>query len=348
MQTEATTMLDRTTGKITAPSISLDEGQSLTMGFMDNVSNHWDVFDNFKLYYLGNNLSVYAAARDAVKATAENAIASNLVPNACEDAIQTAINNYSGDYTTKAEYVAAQNAIQTALDTYFTNEIKDAYANFNSFKAKMGGLATGQSSSTELTKFNNDINTATTAVEAATTAAAIEAQTPTLRSAALTYISSVEGQFDITFLASQNYWDWKKKDGSNAGIVQDQFLSNRPASIPSFAESYETTCATTGTVLYQTVSGLPAGYYQVGMYAAAMYTSGRGFDTEATEGDADQPVKENSPIVAAALMETEAFSSAFTLLAVGAAPPMLFTIVMSYVGQKILVLAVMTTLSYTA
>lgn len=289
MQTEATTMLDRTTGKITTPSISLDEGQTLTMGFMDNVANQWDVFDNFKLYYLGNDLSVYAAARDAVKTTAENAIASNLVPNACEGAIQTAIDNNSGDYTTKAEYVAAQNAIQTALDTYFTNEIKSAYASFNSFKAKVVGLTTGQAASTELTTFNTAVNNATTAVEAATTATDITNQIPNLRSAALTYISSVEGQFDITFLASQVYSDWKKKDGSAAGIVADQFLANRPSSIPSFAENFEWTAATTGNVLYQTVSDLPAGYYQVGMYTMALSTSQRdNIATEATEGDADR------------------------------------------------------------
>ncbi len=290
MQTEASTMLDRTTGKITTPSISLDEGQSLTMGFMDNVADQWDVFDNFKLYYLGNDLSVYAAARDAVKATAENAIASNLVPNACEDAIQTVINNNSGDYTTKAEYVAAQNAIQAALDTYFTNEIKNAYANYNSFKTNIETLKSGQSSSSELTTFNNAITNATTAVEAATTVDAIDTQTANLRSAVLTYISSVEGQFDITFLASQNYADWKKTDGSAAGIVQDQFLTNRPASIPSFAENFEWTATTTGNVLYQTVSGLPAGYYQVGMYTMALSTSQRdtNISTEATEGDSDR------------------------------------------------------------
>ena len=290
MQTEATTMLDRTTGKITTPSISLDEGQTLTMGFMDNVADQWDVFDNFKLYYLGNDLSVYAAARDAVKTAAEEAIASNLVPDACETAIQTAINNNSGDYSTKAEYIAAQNAIQTALDTYFTSEIKSAYAAYYAFKAKAEGLKTGVDDGSTKTTFTNAISTATTAVEAATTTSAINTQKANVRSAAITFISNTDGQFDITFLASQNYSDWKKKDGSNAGIVADQFLSNRPNTIPSFAESFEWTAATTGMVLYQTVSDLPAGYYQVGMYAMALSTSQRdtGITTEATEGDANR------------------------------------------------------------
>lgn len=290
MQTEATTMLDRTTGKITTPSISLDEGQTLTMGFMDNVADHWDVFDNFKLYYLGNDLSVYATARDEVKTTAEAAVASNLVPDACEAAIQTAIDHNSGDYTTKAEYVAAQNAIQTALDTYYTNDIKSAYADYNAFKANVGSLMTGIPDGQTRTTFTNAISTATNNVESATSVAAINIEKGNLRSAAMTFISGTEGQFYITFLASQNYSDWKKENGSNAGIVQDQFLANRPNSIPSFAESFEWTAATTGNVLYQTVSNLPAGYYQVGMYAMALSTSQRdtGISTEATEGDANR------------------------------------------------------------
>ncbi|MBQ9362715.1 MAG: hypothetical protein IJT97_04755 [Bacteroidaceae bacterium] len=289
MQTEATTMLDRTTGKITTPTISLDEGQTLTMGFMDNAANHWDVFDNFKLYYIGNDLTVYKDARDAVITTASDATSSNFVTAACEAAIQEAIDANNGDYTTKAEYVAAQNAIQLALDTYFTTELQDAYANFYAFKAKIVGLTTGQESNSALTTFNTAVNTATANVEAATTAATITAQIPNLRSAGLTYISSVEGQFDITFLASQVYSDWKKTDGSAAGIVQDQFLANRPSTIPSFAENFEWTAATTGNVLYQTVSDLPAGYYQVGMYTMALSTSGRdNIATEATEGDADR------------------------------------------------------------
>ena len=151
-------------------------------------------------------------------------------------------------------------------------------------------MASGQESSDALTTFNTAVSNATTAVEAETTAGDITAQKANLRSAGLTYISSVEGQFDITFLASQLYSDWKKKDGSAAGIVADQFLTNRPATIPSFAENFEWTAATTGDVLYQTVSDLPVGYYQVGMYAMALSTSIRdtGIQTEATEGDADR------------------------------------------------------------
>ena len=290
MQTEATTMLDRTTGKITTPAISLDDGQTLSMGFMDNVANQWDVFDNFKLYYQGNDLSVYAAARDAVKTTAEAAIASNTVPDACETAIQNAINANSGDYTSKAAYIAAQNAIQTALDTYFTSELQSAYAAYYAFKTQVEGLMTGIADGDTKTTFTSAISTATSNMEAATTVAAINTQKANLRSAALTFISGTDGQFDITFLASQNYSDWKKKDGNNAGLVADDYLTNRPNTIPSFAESFEWTAATTGNVLYQTVSDLPAGYYQVGMYAMALSTSSRdtGITTEATEGDADR------------------------------------------------------------
>jgi hypothetical protein len=168
--------------------------------------------------------------------------------------------------------------------------LKAAYASYKTFRTSVTGLTAGQPASEALTTFNSAVTTANSNVEAATTVSAITTQQTALRTAALTYISSVEGQFDITFLASQVYSDWKKNGGTPAGIVADQYLANRPGSIPSFAENFEWTAATTGNVLYQTVSEMPVGYYQVGMYAMALSTSQRdtGISTEATEGDADR------------------------------------------------------------
>ena len=279
---------DRTFGKVTTDEIEVSNG-SLQMGMKCETTDQWLVFDNFKLYCTGVDLSAYQAQLADLVTECNNFIASNVVPEACENAISSAITTYNKTYSTAKEYSAAIVALTAVLNTYKNDtELQSAYADYYAYKAKVEGLMTGVSDGNSKTTFTNAITSATSSVEAATTAAAITAQVPNLRSAALTFISTTDGQFDITFLASQVYSDWKKKDGSNAGIVADQFLTNRPSDIPSFAESYETTCATTGTVLYQTISGLPAGYYQVGMYAAAMFTSGRGFDTEATEGDANR------------------------------------------------------------
>lgn len=210
-------MQDRSYGQVQTPEVTVTNG-SLTIGYKNESGHSWDVYDNFKLYCTGVDLSTYIAE-------------------------------------------------------------------FNAFRAKAEGLLTGVADGETKTTFTNAISTAAAAVEVATTRAEIYAQIDNLRSAVLTFISSTDGQFDITFLASQAYSDWKKKDGTAAGEVT-WAVTNRGDW--TFAESYESTCATTGTVLYQTVSGLPAGYYQVGMYAMAAYTSGRDFDSEATEGDADR------------------------------------------------------------
>ena len=96
---------------------------------------------------------------------------------------------------------------------------------------------------TAKSSFDGAISSANTSVEASTTTSAVNTQTANIRAAALTFISSVTAEdgnpFDITFLASQDYRDWKKSDGSAAGVVDDQDLTNRPNSIPPFAESNE-------------------------------------------------------------------------------------------------------------
>lgn len=279
---------DRTFGQTITDEITVSNG-SLTIGMKCETTDQWINFDNFKLYCTGVDLSSYQSQLAALVEECNTFISSNVVPDACETIVSNAVSTYNQTYSTAKEYSNAIVALTNVLNTYKNDtDLQAAYANFSSYKTTIETLSAGQESSTELTNFTNAVNTAASNVENATTVAAINNEIANLRTAGLTYISTADGQFDITFLASQNYSDWKKKDGSAAGFVADQFLTNRPSTIPSFAESYETTCATTGTVLYQTIEDLPAGYYRVGMYAAAMYTSGRGFDTEATEGDANR------------------------------------------------------------
>lgn len=281
-------MQDRSYGQVLTPEITVTTG-TLTVGYKNENGHSWDVFDNFKLYCTGVDLSAYQTQLADLVTECNGFITSAVVPDACENIISSAVSTYNQEYATAKEYSSAIVALTNVLDTYRNDtELQTAYAAYYAFKEKVEGLKTGVDDGETKTTFNNAISTATANVEAATTSAAINTQKASLHAAAMTFISTTTGSFDITFLASQNYADWKKKDGSAAGIVADEFLTNRPSDIPSFAESYETTCATTGTVLYQTIENLPAGYYQVGMYAAAMFTSGRGFDSEATEGDANR------------------------------------------------------------
>ena len=281
---------DRTFGQVTTDEIEVSDG-TLQMGMKCETTDQWLVFDNFKLYCTGIDLSAYQTQLSALVTECNSFIASGVVPEACENAISSAIATYNKTYSTAKEYSSAIVALTAVLNTYKNDtELQSAYAAYYAFKAQVEGLMTGIADGDTKTTLTSAISTATSSMEAATTVAAINTQKASLRSAAMTFISGTDGQFDITFLASQQYSDWKKKDGGAAGIVQDQFLTNRPAGIPSFAENFEWTAATTGNVLYQTVSDLPAGYYQVGMYTMALSTSQRdtGITTDATEGDADR------------------------------------------------------------
>jgi hypothetical protein len=84
---------------------------------------------------------------------------------------------------------------------------------------------------------------------------------------------------------------WKKYDGTNAGVCATQYA---PA-IDTYdgrkdvklAEVYESTVATTGTIIYQDITGLQNGTYKVGFYGNAFFTSGRGFDSDMADGAED-------------------------------------------------------------
>ena len=276
---------DRTFGQVMTGEVTVADG-ALQIGMSCATTDQWLVFDNFKLYCTGIDLSAYETQLSDLVDECNDFIDSDVVPTACETAISSAISTYNDTYETAKEYSTAILALTAVLNTYRNDAaLQSAYAAYYALKTNVEGLMTGVADGDTKTTLTSAISTATSSVEAATTVAAINTQKTAIRSAAMTFISGTDGQFDITFLASQQCSDWKKKNGSAADEVT-WAVTNRGDW--SFAESYESTCTTTGTVLYQTVSDLPAGYYQVGMYAMAAYTSGRGFASEATEGDANR------------------------------------------------------------
>lgn len=80
--------------------------------------------------------------------------------------------------------------------------------------------------------------------------------------------------------------DWTAKVTDN--WLSDQGNVGGPVTLEGIAqkEQYqENTTNVTGNVLYQTVEGLKNGTYTVELYANASYTSGRGFASEALNGD---------------------------------------------------------------
>ena len=63
-------------------------------------------------------------------------------------------------------------------------------------------------------------------------------------------------------------------------------------------EKYETTCASTGDVFYQNLSGLTPGTYRIELYGSAAYTFGRGFDSGIFSSDdtAEGPITESTGV----------------------------------------------------
>lgn len=89
-------------------------------------------------------------------------------------------------------------------------------------------------------------------------------------------VSAFAAEIDKTSLVGTSRDAWK---GNNGGPVNIDGVS--------LPEKYETTTATLGDVMWQTVEGLDNGTYIVELYANARYTPGRGFNSDATDGALD-------------------------------------------------------------
>lgn len=281
---------DRTYGKALTDEIEVSNS-SLQIGMNgDASSGKWVVFDNFKLYCTGVDLSAYQEQLADLVSECNTFINSNVVPEACETNIFNAITQYNKTYETAKEYSNAIVALTAVLDTYRSDtELQTAYAAYKTMRTNVQGL--GNTSTYKYTDagsakstFDGAISSANSAVEAATTASAINTQTANIRAAAMTFVSSVTAEdgnpFNLTFLASTAAADWQTASGLNPAASAPAWSVPKPDdSMADFVESYTEAAggeSITGNILYQTLSGMPAGYYTVALYAAASYTPNRG------------------------------------------------------------------------
>ena len=275
---------------VTVDAIVGDDGQ-LKVGIRKDAGTEqkWTIWDRFRLTYYGDDLTAYAEQLEAAVTAANDFIATHTVPTAAENAISNVVTEKNKTYTTKADYIAATQAINDIVAQYNTDELKNAYAAYKAMRSNVQGLE-----NTSLYKFTDPgtaksildgaISSANTAVEASTTAAAINTQTANIRAAALTFVSSVTAEdgnpFNLTFFASTAAADWQTADGLNAAATAPAWSVPKPdASMADFVESYTEAAggeSITGNILYQTLNGMPAGYYTVALYAAASYTPNRG------------------------------------------------------------------------
>ena len=98
----------------------------------------------------------------------------------------------------------------------------------------------------------------------------------------------IETDLTTQFAALTQNTNWKTGAGGTAGYTATQFCPMvKPNGLPEvqMCEFYETNCDREGDLLYQTMTGLPVGTYNIELYGGAAYTFGRGFSSDAFTGD---------------------------------------------------------------
>lgn len=164
-------------------------GGNLTVGIKreTNQNQDWCVYDEFRLYYYGLDLSEFVAELAAAVQAAEDVEGS--VPTAAYNTLAAIVSENNKTYTTAADYTAAISAIETATNT--AKALQPNYARY--IKVRNAVLAV-----------NNSINVseANSQAEEATTAESLETAVQTVRTALANYLPTAslgEGEtIDLT------------------------------------------------------------------------------------------------------------------------------------------------------
>lgn len=234
---------------------------NLTVGIKrDNNANYdWCVYDEFRLYYYGVDLSAFEKTlADAITAAAA---LEGKIPAAAYAKIKAAVDDANNKtYTTAAAIGAAIKAIGDAITTYGSEEIQAAYSNYQAVKAEVLALA----DKTDVYTGSATINTssADTDVEAALDVNGIKAATTKLYEAATTFVTSVtvnEGKFfDMTNIWMVNPTVRKNIEG---WTIENLSASGGSAGVSAYDE---TEFYNRNFDFFQNVA-LPAGTFEVGV-----------------------------------------------------------------------------------
>ena len=220
-------------------------GGNLTVGLKreTNKSADWCVYDEFRLYYYGLDLSEFAATLAEAVAAAE--AVEGTIPTAAYQALAAVVSEQNQTYTSAADYTAATNAIVAATNTAKT--LQANYSRYNSVK-------------TAVLAISNTISTtdADAQVEAATTNEDIEVAVQTVRTALANYLPTVTlsaGQtIDLTDALIDN------PAPGISGNTDYWTNSNNPGLEYNLYEFYNIAGATTKQTI---ATSLPAGNYKL-------------------------------------------------------------------------------------
>lgn len=199
---------------------------NLTVGLKRDVANDWCVYDEFRLYYYGLDLTVFEnMLADAVAAAQA---LNGTIPQAAYDALNAVVVENNNTYSTAADYNTATNNINAAISN--AQALVGKYNRYKDVKAAV-------------VEISSTINTteADTQADAATNAEALDEAVTTLRAALLTYLptaeASEEAPIDLTNALIDNptvsenvdYWnvenvgrpyDWSSGPTTNYGETE--------------------------------------------------------------------------------------------------------------------------------
>ena len=224
-------------------------GGNLTVGIKRETNNggDWCVWDEFRLYYYGLDLSEFAATLASAVSAAE--AVEGTVPTAAYNALAAVVTENNKTYTTASAYTAAANAIVEATNT--AKALQANYSRYNSVKTAILAINSGI-----------DLSTANTQADEATTNDAIDVAVATARTALATYLAGAgieDDEIDLTAAmidnatptSNGNYWTVTNASGEAA-------TPNAYDSGTNTAEFWNQK----GYSIRQTISyNLPAGYY---------------------------------------------------------------------------------------
>ena len=240
---------------------------NLTLGLKreTNVGGDWCVYDEFRLYFYGLDLSGFAATLATAVAAAE--ALEGTIPSAAYTALKAIVDENNKTYTSVADYTAATNAITEA-----TNNAKAMQTPYNLYKTARANVVALKSQTTfadeggaAATQLDTDVAAADAAAEAATTVEAINAAIKQVRTAAGAFAGAVKvNKGEYLDLTDAMLFNAAMRE--TGGLSLWNIVSNTNAAYPK----YNGRCSEFWNANFefnQTAYNMPAGNYNIEVYA---------------------------------------------------------------------------------
>ena len=282
--------LAHTDAGVKVENFVVEDGE-LTVTVAMPSASQWLLCQGFQIFYKAESVEEYANLFYAAKTAAE-AVDANTVNTYVKNILATALSNAAAEQISKEWYQSHTEELNNAVA--LANAVTIPYANVNELLAVCESIVANSEESVDgaKTTFSTAVSTAKTDVEAASTADAINTVYNTLETARQAYVVKAdpinETSFDYTFLVVNPAFDegttgWLcESDAQNKNIA-----SNKSNGIitGSFFENWKGENFN-GTI-YQSISGLPSGKYQlkIAAFGSGTYVFANDVTTAVTTAD---------------------------------------------------------------